>query len=163
MVTQELGRLSASRACRGEWEQGGRLSCLPRVRGCSPNNPGVSELSSELEEQTREAQDCCPKPKGCPRTGEMGAGPLTPLHSAARLLPFPGDALPLDVLGVRQFPVGPRPSASPKRISSVHFHSLGTFPGGSGGASQVLCRACDSFPCSSIEAEGQGYSRNSEI
>ena len=132
MVTQELGRLSASRACRGEWEQGGRLSCLPRVRGCSPNNPGVSELNSELEEQTREAQDCCPKPKGCPRTGVTGAGPLILLHSKARLLPFPGDALPPDVSGARQFPVGLRPSASPKRIASVHFRSLGVFPGGVG-------------------------------
>lgn len=55
-VTWELGRLSASGACRGAWEQTGRLSCLPRVRGCSPNNPAVSELSSELEEQMREAR-----------------------------------------------------------------------------------------------------------
>ena len=56
VVTWALGRLSASRACRGAWEQAGRLFCLPRVRGCSPNNSAVSELSSELEEQTREAR-----------------------------------------------------------------------------------------------------------
>ena len=35
----------------------------------------------------------------------------------------------------------------------VHFRSLGASPGG---VSQVLCRVNGSFPCSSIEAEGQG-------